>query len=47
MECWCDPMAGQPKRTPSSAAGQAAISDLIARLDIVAGELLVLGKRVQ
>jgi len=46
MECWCDLMAGQPQRTHSSPAGRAAISDLIARLDVVAAELLVLGRRV-
>jgi len=46
MECWHDLMAGKPQRTHPSPAGQTPITDLIARLDTVAAELLTLGMLV-
>jgi uncharacterized damage-inducible protein DinB len=46
MECWHDLMAGRPQRSRSRGKTPDTISDLSGRLDIVAGELLALGREI-
>jgi uncharacterized damage-inducible protein DinB len=44
MECWCDLMTGQPQR--NHMLSDNSIASLTSRLDIVAEQLLALGKSV-
>ena len=46
MECWCDLMLSRPQR-PRRHAPDEGIPSLLARLDVVAGELVALGKRFE
>lgn len=46
MECWCDLMAGQPQRNVSGKHPPDSIAGMTARLDLVAEELLALGRDV-
>lgn len=44
MECWCDLMAGKPQRPkPAQPASGPTIASLLARLEVVAAELVELG----
>src|ERR1700753_706889 len=45
MECWCDLMAAKPQRQ-SAGKTRNTIAALKERLDVVAGELLALGRAV-
>jgi len=48
MECWCDLMSGRPQRRGAEAARAAnSITGLMGRLDVVAEQLLSLGKNVE
>ena len=46
MECWCDLMIGKPQRSQSHVKPRNTISELTDRLDIVAEQLLALGRKV-
>jgi uncharacterized damage-inducible protein DinB len=46
MECWCDLMTGKAQRDSINAKQSNSIAELTHRLDIVAAELLALGKKV-
>lgn len=46
MECWCDLMTHKPQRYASGAMLSNTIADLIERLDIVAEQLVSLGRTV-
>jgi uncharacterized damage-inducible protein DinB len=46
MECWHDLMTGSPQRSPSGRKPLNTIAELTARLDIVAEQLLTLGRDV-
>jgi uncharacterized damage-inducible protein DinB len=47
MECWCDLMYGKPQRGQlRAAASPNTIAELTDRLDVVAGQLLALGRKV-
>jgi len=46
MECWCDLMNGRPQRLAARGRSTNTIAELTNRLDVVATELLALGRKV-